>query len=74
MRSAFRRGVELLSEPELDSVQSQGQRSKAAPKNMKGINGVPKNATQLKPVIDKLMQRVIAIANYAIQPVSANST
>ena len=63
MRSAFRRGVELLSEPELDSAQSQVQRSKSAPKDMKGINGVPKNVTQLKPVIDKLMQRVIAIAN-----------
>jgi hypothetical protein len=75
MRSAFWRGVELLSEPESDSVQSRGRPvespSKSASKHMQGINGVPKNATQLKPVIDKLVCKVIVITIRLVS-VSAN--
>lgn len=64
MRSAFKRGVELLGEPEFDPVQGQGQtaenRSGSAPKNMEGICGVPKHAAQLKPeAIDELTRKVI---------------
>ena len=62
MRSAFRRGVELLSELELDPVKSQGQSSKSVTENMEGINGVPKNVTQLKPVVNRLLHKVISIA------------
>jgi hypothetical protein len=66
VQSAFRRGVELLSEPESDSVQSQGQtvegHSKSTFEHIEGIGKVPKNAPQLKPVIDKLMRKVIIIA------------
>ena len=51
MRSAFKRGIELLSEPESNSVQSRGKpiegSSKSASENMEGIVGVPKNVTQL---------------------------
>jgi hypothetical protein len=65
MRSAFKKGVELLSEPESDSVRSQGQSlgnlRECASEDLEGI-GVPKNATQLKPVINKLMDKVIMIA------------
>lgn len=67
MRSAFRKGVELLSErcePESDTVRSQGQSSGSlrdcTSEDLEGI-GVPKNATQLKPVINKLMRKVIII-------------
>lgn len=73
MRSAFKRGVELLSEPEPDPVHSQGRtvesHSKSASGNIEGSGGVPKNVTQLKPVFNKLMQKVILPA---ICPVSAN--
>jgi hypothetical protein len=66
MRSAFRRGAELLSEPESGSVQSQGQTvetsGKSAAEHIEGIGGVPKNAAQLKPVINELMRKVIMIA------------
>ena len=68
MHSAFKRGVELLSEPESDSVQYQGQategpsRSSSSSEHIEGINGVPKNATQLKPIINELMHKVIMIA------------
>ena len=75
MRSAFRRGVEILNDRASDSVQNQGNPTgnpgKPAPENLEGISVVPKNVTQLKPVIDKLMQKVISIA---IRPVSANAT
>jgi hypothetical protein len=64
MRSAFRRGVELLSEPESHSVQSQGQSAgrlrKSASEGLEGI-GVPKNVAQLKPVINEIMSKVIII-------------
>jgi hypothetical protein len=73
MRSAFKKGVELLSEPESDSVRSQGQSSgnlrECASEDWEGI-GVPKNATQLKPVIDKLMDKAIIIAFW---PIPANA-
>ena len=73
MHSAFLRGVELLNQPELDSVQSPGQTvdspRKSAPDHMGGIDGVPKNVTQLKPVMDKLMRKVTMIT---IWSVSAN--
>jgi dihydrodipicolinate synthase/N-acetylneuraminate lyase len=66
MRSAFRRGVELLNEPESDSVKIRGQTAEASSKStsehMEGISRVPKNVTQLKPAIDKLMSKVITIA------------
>ena len=69
MHSAFRKGVELLSkrckpESESDTLQSQGQHSgslrECASEDLEGI-GVPKYATQLKPVIKKLMRKVIII-------------
>jgi hypothetical protein len=63
MRSAFARGIELLSEPESSSAQSQEQTvespSKSASEHMEGISGVPKNVTQLKPVINELMRKVV---------------
>ncbi len=66
MRSAIWRGVELLSNSEPDSVQSWGQTvespSKSASEHMENIGGVPKNVTQLKPVISKLMHKVVTIA------------
>jgi hypothetical protein len=66
MRSAFKRGVELLSGPKSDSVGSQGKAvqnpSESASEHMEGIGGVPKNVAQIKPVIDKLMRKVIMIA------------
>jgi hypothetical protein len=65
MRSAFKRGIELLSEPESDSAQSQGKTmesaSKYASECLEGVGGVPKNVTQLKPAIDKLMSKAIMI-------------
>jgi hypothetical protein len=62
MRSAFRRGLELLSEPESDPVQGQSSGSirESSPEDLEGI-GVPKNVTQLEPVISKLMRKVIII-------------
>jgi hypothetical protein len=76
MRSAFRKGVELLSErcePESDTVRSQGQSSgslrECTSEDLEGI-GVPKNATQLKPFINKLMRKVIIIV---ILPIPANA-
>jgi hypothetical protein len=66
MRSAFWRGIEHLRAPESDSVQCQGKTAensgKSASEHMEGISGVPKNVTQLKPVIDKLMRKVIMFA------------
>jgi hypothetical protein len=63
MRSAFWKGVELLSEPESDSVQSQGQNveGESTSKRMEGISRVPKNVTQLKPALNELMRKVIMI-------------
>lgn len=66
MHSAFERGVELLSGPESDPVQGHGKTaespSESASENMEGIGGVPKNWTQLKPVINELTRKVIMIA------------
>jgi hypothetical protein len=66
MHSAFWRGVELLREPESDSVEGQGQtvenRGKSTSERMEDISGVPKNVAQLKPVIDQLMSKVVVIA------------
>ncbi len=66
MRSAFWKGIEFLSIPELGTAQSQEQTvenpSKSACEHMEGMSRVPKNVTQLKPVIDKLMHKVITIA------------
>ena len=74
MRSAFLRGVGLLSASETGSAQSQGQivedPGESASENMEAINGVPQNVAQLKPVIDKLMCKVIPIV---ICLVSANA-
>lgn len=65
MRSALSRGVELLSEPELGSVQTQEQTEenpgKSSSDNKEVIGGVPKNAAQLKPVLDKLKRKVIIV-------------
>ena len=67
MRSAFRRGVELLSKSESDSGLNQGkpvERPKQSVYgNMEGI-GVLKNVTQLEPVIKKLMRKVIVTDRY----------
>jgi len=73
MRSAFKTGIEFLSEPEPGSVQSQGKPVDSsrisASECIEGIDGVPKNVDQLRPFINELMRKVIAIA---IRPVSAN--
>ena len=65
MRSAFWRGIELLEAPESDSVQSQGETidntGKSRSECMEGISGVPKNAVQLKPVMDQLIHKVMVI-------------
>jgi hypothetical protein len=63
MSSAVTRGVKLLSElEESDNVQRQGEiaenSSKSTSEYTEGIGWVPKNVTQLKPVIDKLMRKV----------------
>ena len=67
MRSAFWRGVELLSEPKSGSVQSREQpftveNPPYIPERAESIFGVPKSVTQLKPVIDKLIRKVIIAA------------
>jgi len=66
MRSAFRKGVELLSEPESDPIQSHGTTGEhpgeSPSQHMEGIGRIPKDAVQLKPVIDQLMRKVISIA------------
>jgi hypothetical protein len=66
MRSAFWKGIEFLSVPESGTAQSQEQTienpGKSACEHIEGMSGVPKNVTQLKPVIDKLMRKVITIA------------
>lgn len=63
MCSAFSRGVELLSEPESDPVRCQGKTAKGHGKptseHTEDIGRVPKNVIQLKPIIDKLMRKVI---------------
>ena len=60
MRSAFRQGIDILNEPESNSARKVTENpSKSASKYAEGINWVPKNATQLELVIDKLMQKVI---------------
>ena len=75
MCSAFKRGVELLSEPESNSVQSQTKTvenpSKSASEYLEGISGILKDAIQLKLVMDKLMRKVILIV---ICPVPADAT
>lgn len=66
MYSDFCRGVEILSAQESGSVQSPGKAVESPPRSvsehMKGISGVPKNVTQLKPFLDELMCKVIVIA------------
>ena len=66
MRSTFRRGIELLSEQESDTSQSQEQTAKnveSASENIEGVcGGVPRNVTQLKPVINELMRKMVMIA------------
>ena len=63
MHSAVRRGVELLSGLESSTAQSQGQAiessSKSAPGHIEDIDKIPKNVTQLKSIISKLMENVI---------------
>jgi hypothetical protein len=75
MRSAFWRGIEVLSVPESDSVESQTQMveesGKSVSERMEGAGKVPKNVTQLKPVIDQLIRKV-AIA-IPFPPILANN-
>ena len=71
MRSAFQRGVELLSEPKSSVVQSQEQpftveNPLSTSEHTESICGVLKNVAQLKPVIDKLIRKVIATAIWPI--------
>lgn len=68
MHSAFWRGVELLREPESNdsnSVEGQGQTvenlGKSTSERMEGISGVPKNAAQLKELMEQLMSKVAVI-------------
>jgi hypothetical protein len=69
MRSAFERGIKLLSEPEPDSVQRQrtsaGEESFTlpAPEQIEGAVKVPKNVTQLRSLINNLGRKVIVIAS-----------
>lgn len=74
MRSAFWRGVELLREPESDSVEGQGKTvenpGKSTSERMEGITGVPKNTARLKSVLDELMSKVVVIATWLV---SANT-
>jgi len=74
IRSAFRKGVEILSGPESDPSQSRGttgeSRDNSPSKNVEDIGRIPNDSIQLKPVIDKLMQKVIAIA---FRSISANA-
>ena len=73
MHSAFWRGIEVLSAPESDSVQSQTQMvedsGKSVSEHMEGAGKVPKNVTQLKPFIDQLIRKVIVIL---FRPILAN--
>ena len=66
MRSAVRKGIELLSGLESSTARSQGQTiessSKSAPGHIEDIDKIPKNVAQLKSIISKLMQNVIIIA------------
>jgi archaellum component FlaC len=66
MRSAVRRGVELLSRLESSTSRSRGQAiessSKSAPEHIEDIDKIPKNVAQLKSVISELTQNVIMIA------------
>jgi hypothetical protein len=65
MHSALQKGIEILSVPQSGTAQSQEQTvensSKSVSHHMDGMGGVPKNVTQLKPVIDKLMSCIIII-------------
>ena len=66
MCSAFRSGVKILSDLELDSIlQSKGKPTgdpgRSAPEDMEGIGRVPNKVAQLKHVLDKLTQKVILI-------------
>jgi len=70
MHSGFCRGIELLSTQESGSVQSQEKVVESPPKSasehMGDISGVPKNVTQLKPILGQLMHKVIMIAIWPI--------
>jgi hypothetical protein len=63
MCSAFWKGIELLSRQGSDSVQSPGEmiEGDSTSKQIKGISRVPKNVTRLKPVVNKLIRKVIII-------------
>ena len=67
MRDAVWRGVELLNASASTSGSAQGQgkaiedSGKPASENVEAISGVPKNVTQLQPIIDELMRKVIVI-------------
>jgi hypothetical protein len=67
MHSVFWRGIELLSEPKLSAVQSQEQlfmveNPLSTSEHTESICGVLKKVAQLKPVIDKLIHKVIVTA------------
>ena len=66
--SALRRGVQILSQAESGSLQSQDQhhQGESVCDNMKGISRVLKNAAQLKPAIDNLMRKVIEITIWQV--------
>ena len=71
MRSAFWKGAELLSGPKSSSVQSREQpftveNPPSTSEHMESMLGVPKNVTQLKPVIDKLIRKVIMAAIWRV--------
>ena len=60
MRSAFWRGVSLLSDSKSDGGQHQSstESSLGTSKNAEGFSEVPKNVSLLEPVIDKLIDKV----------------
>jgi hypothetical protein len=67
IRSAFRKGVELLSGPESDPIQSHGTTrespSKSPSENMEGIGRIPEDSIQLKPDIDKCERWLQSLSN-----------
>jgi hypothetical protein len=67
MCSAFQRGIELLSELKSSVVQSWEQpfmveNPLSISEHTESICGVSKNVAQLKPVIDKLIRKLIVTA------------
>jgi hypothetical protein len=61
MHSAFKKGVELLIE-ESPWKSHSAEMVENSRKSAESISGVPRNVTQLKPVINELMRKVIMIA------------